>query len=99
MGAGISLTLLLSLGTLRLLLGCLVQTSCKSFSLSYCMLLCHVWLLSLGGLLFSEGKQRGRISGEGVDACISTHDHELTHTYAHSINKCLQIKRGLITAL
>jgi hypothetical protein len=26
---------------------------------SYCILFCHGWLLSLGGLLFSEGKHQG----------------------------------------
>lgn len=25
----------------------------------YCSILCHIWLTSLGGLLFSEGMQRG----------------------------------------
>jgi len=30
----------------------------RAFALSYCILFCHVWLLSPGGLLFSEVKQR-----------------------------------------
>jgi hypothetical protein len=27
----------------------------RAFALSYCYLVCHVWLLSLGGALFSAG--------------------------------------------
>ena len=34
-----------------------------AFAVSYCTLFCYVWLLSLGGLLFSEGKLRGGVSG------------------------------------
>ena len=30
-----------------------------TFALSYCALFCPVWLLSLGGLLFSEEKMEG----------------------------------------
>lgn len=37
------------------------------FTLSYCILFSPVWLLFLGGLFFSEGKQRGGGSGgEGM---------------------------------
>ena len=32
---------------------------------SYCILLSHVQLISLGGLLFSEGKQRGSGGARG----------------------------------
>lgn len=31
---------------------------------SYCRLLCHIWLMSLEGLLFSEERQTGHGSGE-----------------------------------
>lgn len=31
----------------------------KTFALSYCILFCYVWLVSLGGLLLSERKQMG----------------------------------------
>lgn len=31
----------------------------RAFAYSYCNFLCHVWLLSLAGTLFSEGKQGG----------------------------------------
>lgn len=34
------------------------------FSLSYCILFCHVWLLSLGGLLFSNWDGGGGELGE-----------------------------------
>lgn len=54
----VSLTLLSVLGTLFLLLGCLIQLCCEGFALSYCVLLCHVWFLSIEGLLFSYGRQR-----------------------------------------
>lgn len=38
-------------------------------AVSYYNLLCYVWLISLGGLLFSEGKQRRSGSGgEGMEA-------------------------------
>lgn len=37
-------------------------------ALSYCTLLCCVWLVSLGGLLFSEGKQR--VDGSGKRGCL-----------------------------
>jgi hypothetical protein len=30
----------------------------RAFALSYCILFCRVWWLSLGGLLSSEGKQK-----------------------------------------
>jgi hypothetical protein len=33
---------------------------------SYCSLLCYVWLMSLGVLLFCEGSWRGWISGRGM---------------------------------
>lgn len=36
----------------------------KAFALSYCILLFHVWLLSLEGLLCSEGKRKGNESWE-----------------------------------
>lgn len=36
----------------------------RAFTLSFCILFCHIWLLSLGGLLFSEAKERRTGSGE-----------------------------------
>jgi hypothetical protein len=35
----------------------------RVFAWSYCNLLCHDWLISLGGLCFSEGKWRGNGTG------------------------------------
>ena len=61
-GLGVSLALLPALGTLFLLLGFLPNLDTWISALSYCILLCHVCLLSLGGLLFSERKWKG--SGE-----------------------------------
>jgi hypothetical protein len=58
--------LLSALETLFFLFGYLVQLGYEAFSLSYCILLCSVWLLSLLSLLFSEGKQsRSGSLGEG----------------------------------
>lgn len=37
-----------------LLLGSLVQFPQEAFALSHCIWFCPVWLLSLGGLFFSE---------------------------------------------
>jgi hypothetical protein len=37
----------------------------RAVALFYCILFSHIRLLSLGGLLFSEGKWRGSGSGEG----------------------------------
>lgn len=55
----VNLTLLPALGTVFLLLGCLVQPWIGEFALSYssCFVL-FVWL-PLGSLLFSEGKWKG----------------------------------------
>lgn len=38
----------------------------RTFASSYCILFCRIWLLSLGGLLFPEGRQResGLVKGE-----------------------------------
>ena len=36
----------------------------RTFALAYCILFCLVWLSSLGYLLFSEKKWKGRKSGE-----------------------------------
>lgn len=60
MGVGESLTLLPAHGILFLLLDCFVQPCYED--LCY-ILLGHVWLLSWGGLLFSEGKLRSSGSG------------------------------------
>lgn len=38
---------------------CLVQPLCGGFRLVYCILLCPVWQLSPGGLLFSEKETEG----------------------------------------
>lgn len=35
----------------------------KAFALFYSILVCHVWLLALGSLFISEGKQTGNGSG------------------------------------
>lgn len=61
-GEGVPLTLLFVPGTLFLLLGYLVQLQCEGFChLLYFVFL--VWLLSLEGLLFSDGRQRESGSG------------------------------------
>lgn len=59
-GTGESVTLLSSLGSLNLLLAFLDM---RAFALSYYILLCHVLMLSLGGLFFSRRKQRGNGPG------------------------------------
>lgn len=56
--AEVSLTLLSAPGTLFLLLRCLIQLCYEGFVLSYCILLCHVWFLSIEGLFFSHERQR-----------------------------------------
>ena len=48
-GVGVSLTLLPTLKTFFLLLGCLALRVC---AWPYCILLCHIGLMSLEGLLF-----------------------------------------------
>lgn len=58
------LTLLLTFGTLFLLLGCLVQLWYEGMCLSYYSLLYPVHLISLVCLLFSKGKWRRSGSGE-----------------------------------
>lgn len=42
----------------------LSSPSVEALALSSCFLFCCVWLLSLGGLLVSEGKWKGSGSGE-----------------------------------
>lgn len=59
-GTGESVTPLPSLGSHNLLLACIDM---RVFALSYCILLCHVLMLSLGGLFFSRRKQRGNGPG------------------------------------
>lgn len=51
---GLSLPLLPSNKTLSPSLGCLLQ---RWYVESYCNLLCHIWLLSLEGLLFSQTEE------------------------------------------
>lgn len=67
-GVGVvSLTLLSKLGTLFLLLDCPSSLDRRVCVQSYCILLCCVHLISLGSLLFSEGKWRESGSGgEGI---------------------------------
>lgn len=57
MGLGISLTLLLAIGKLFLLLGCLNPV--RLCALSYYILFYCVWLLLLGGLFSPQGKWGG----------------------------------------
>lgn len=59
-GAGVSVTFLPALGTLFLLLGCLVKPCYGGFrfALPSCIL-CAVWLSFLGNLLFSEEEIEG----------------------------------------
>ena len=56
-----SLTRLHALGTLFLLLGCLIKNRliCQLFALSYCILFCPVWLSSLEDLFFSQVEIEG----------------------------------------
>jgi hypothetical protein len=60
----VSLTHLLALKTLFLLLGCLIWPQYEGFHLSYYILFCLVWLLSLGGLIFLL-KRKWSGSGSG----------------------------------
>lgn len=59
-GAGLFLTLLLPFGVFptSLLPGCFVHPEYYVFALLYYNILCHVWLIYLGSLLFSKRKQR-----------------------------------------
>jgi hypothetical protein len=43
-------------GTLIFLPGCILQYFMRVCAQTYCILLCCDWLISLGDLLFSEGK-------------------------------------------
>lgn len=54
-GIGVSLTLACSWDSSFYWVA-LANLHIRSFVLSYCILFCCVWLLSLGGLFFSEGK-------------------------------------------
>lgn len=65
-GVGAFLTLLLELGTPFLLLGSLAQPYCEVCAWSDGILLCHVQLMSLGGLLFFW-EEMGGGSGSGGD--------------------------------
>ena len=56
MGADVSLTPLMLLEPLSSYWVVLSTLKTRAFSLSYCILFCHVWLLSLGGLLFLKRK-------------------------------------------
>lgn len=87
-----SLILLLALGALFLLLGCLTQLGCDGFVSSY-ILVCHVWLLSLRISFSSNERQKGRVGLEGVgvgrtgrrncnqDVFVSVYTH--TDTYVN----------------
>lgn len=57
---GISLTLLSALETLFSCWVVLFSINRRTFAVSYFSLFCSIWLLSLGGLLFSE--ERGRVA-------------------------------------
>lgn len=63
MGMRVSFTLSSAFGTLLLLLSCFTQPRYEGLCHSYCILLCHVQWLSMGGLLFLKGN-RSRESGE-----------------------------------
>lgn len=58
-----------ALGTPFFLLGCFTHSQYESLFQSYCILLCHVELIFLGSLLFSERKWRG---GSGKMVCVGT---------------------------
>lgn len=58
MEANFFLTLLLALGTLCILLGCLIYPQYEASALSCCILFYCVPVLSLGDLQLFEGKQR-----------------------------------------
>lgn len=61
-----SLSCLLALGTSPAPLCCLVPLlSVRAFALFNCILFCLLWLLSLIGLLFSEGRQKGVMGERG----------------------------------
>lgn len=62
----VSLILLPAYGTYFLLLDRLISLDMRGFAWSYCIFLHHVWLMSLRGLILSEGKQKQWIwGGEG----------------------------------
>lgn len=63
MGTRVPMSLSLSHGTFFLLLGPFDQSDMRVYSKSYCMVLCKVELLSLGGPLFCERKRRRNRSG------------------------------------
>lgn len=71
-GSGMSMTFLPALGNL-LLLGCIIQLCCTH---SYCIMLIHVQLLSVGGLLFSEGKWKN--IGSGGKGCVCMDDERVS---------------------
>ena len=61
---GVSLTFLPAFGMIFLLLGRLFQLNIRGGPWSYGNLICHDWLISLGGVLFPEGKWRRSVLGE-----------------------------------
>ena len=60
-----SLTLLPALGTLFLLLGCLIQPGMKAFALSSSMLFCPIWHVFLEACSFLKGNRERVDLGEG----------------------------------
>ena len=80
----ISLTLP-ALGILFFLLGCFVSFDREGCTYSYCILLCHVPLISLGGLLFLKGNgevdlgETGGVwrEGRGENCCQEEPPHSL----------------------
>lgn len=57
-GVAVALIILPTLGTLTPFRVPCTSLDMRAFILSCCILFCHVWSLSLGVLLYSEGKQR-----------------------------------------
>lgn len=57
MWVGISLILLPASGTLFFLVAALSSLTGRAIALSYYILLCCIWLMSLGVLLLSKGKK------------------------------------------
>lgn len=66
MWVGISLILLPAFGTLFFLVAALSSLTVRAIALFYYILLCCIWLLSLGVLLLSKGK-RGVVDLKGSE--------------------------------
>lgn len=81
------LTLLLTIGTIFLLLGCLCPALLvmRVYAPSYFISLYCVQLMSLGALLFSDGKQKN--SGSGEEGRGDSSDQDVLYDRRINLNK------------